>query len=83
MLLLLFMLSMLLQGGRPGLDDVSGLDATLHTNLLSVKACPAEQVEHLGLTFAAEQQLLGRVRAARERRTGTSSFVGHLVAADC
>lgn len=51
----------LFQGGRPGLDDVSSLDATLHTNLLAVKACPPEQVEHLGLTFAAEQQLLGKV----------------------
>jgi hypothetical protein len=49
------------QGGRPGLDDVSSLDATLHSNLLAVKACPSEQVEHLGLTFAAEQQLLGKV----------------------
>lgn len=49
------------QGGRPGLDDVSSLDATLHSNLLAVKACPPEQVEHLCLAFAAEQQLLGKV----------------------
>eukprot|EP00879_Flechtneria_rotunda_P007931 GHRR01008309.1.p1 GENE.GHRR01008309.1~~GHRR01008309.1.p1 ORF type:complete len:968 (+),score=427.16 GHRR01008309.1:1220-4123(+) len=53
-----FLLS--LQGGRPGLDDLAGLDSTLHTSLLAVKACPAADVEHLGLTFAAEQQLFGK-----------------------
>jgi hypothetical protein len=37
------------------------LDAALHSNLLAVKTCPADQVEHLCLTFAAEQQLLGKV----------------------
>lgn len=50
-----------MQGGRPGLDDVSSLDAVLHSNLLAVKSCPPEQVEHLCLTFAAEQQVLGKV----------------------
>lgn len=43
------------------MDDVSGLDATLHANLVQLKAYPPEQVEHLGLTFSAEQQLLGKV----------------------
>jgi hypothetical protein len=57
------------QGSRPGLDDLSGLDATLHTNLLAVKACPPEQVDYLGLAFAAEQQLLGKVRTPHYTRT--------------
>lgn len=62
------------QGGRPGLDDVSSLDATLHSNLLAVKACPPEQVEHLCLTFAAEQQLLGKV--------STDQLGGHALLCD-
>lgn len=57
-------MSCALQGGRPGLDDLSSLDAALHSNLLAVKTCPADQVEHLCLTFAAEQQLLGKVRTS-------------------
>lgn len=52
----------MLQGGRAGVDDLAALDSTLHANLLAVKACPPDQVEHLGLTFAAEQQLFGKVR---------------------
>jgi hypothetical protein len=57
--------SHVMQGGRPGLDDVSSLDAVLHSNLLAVKSCPPEQVEHLCLTFAAEQQVLGKVSNRR------------------
>jgi hypothetical protein len=62
------------QGGRPGLDDVSSLDAVLHSNLLAVKSCPPEQVEHLCLTFAAEQQLLGKVRDRPEYLFAISQF---------
>jgi hypothetical protein len=53
---------LLAQGGRPGLDDLAALDRQLHSNLLAVKACPAEDMESLGLTFSVEQQLFGRVR---------------------
>lgn len=57
-----------LQGGRAGFDDLAGLDSTLHANLLAVKACQPEQVEHLGLTFAAEQRLFGKVMMHNIRR---------------
>jgi hypothetical protein len=57
-------LPLLAQGGRPGLDDLAALDKQLHSNLLTVKACPPEDVESLGLTFSVEQQLFGRVRPA-------------------
>jgi hypothetical protein len=53
---------LLAQGGRPGLDDLAALDKQLHANLLTVKACPPDDVESLGLTFSVEQQLFGRVR---------------------
>ncbi|KAF6266493.1 hypothetical protein COO60DRAFT_1469979 [Scenedesmus sp. NREL 46B-D3] len=53
-----FLLS--LQGGRPGLDDLAALDKQLHSNLLTVKACPPEDVESLGLTFSVERQLFGK-----------------------
>lgn len=60
-LLVLFSPQPPFQGGRPGLDDLAGLDSQLHSNLLAVKACPAEDVESLGLTFSVEQQLFGKV----------------------
>jgi len=60
------------QGGRPGLDDLAGLDHTLHASCLAIKSCPPDQVEHLGLTFIAEQQLFGKVWTQADHPNGAA-----------
>ena len=54
-------LVVVLQGGRPGADDLAGADAALAAGLAAVRGY-AGDVSELGLTFSADVESFGRVR---------------------
>ncbi|KAI8470743.1 MAG: hypothetical protein J3K34DRAFT_419724 [Monoraphidium minutum] len=67
-------LVLLLQGGRPGVDDLAAVDASLAAGLEAVRGYGGD-VSDLGLTFSVDTQALGRTASVDLLPGGSSLAV--------
>lgn len=58
-------LVMALQGARPGIDDLAGVDPTLASGLAAVRSYAGDAAD-LGLTFSVDTEAFGKVGGRRQ-----------------